>query len=79
MHAHALFVVNHRMCGGGLALPTRSDGADGIFELGIVHAGSRLAHAANFSRLAAGAPVPASAFEVLQATAAVIERLGRIG
>lgn len=76
VRAHALFVVNHRMCGGGLSLPTGSDGADGVLELGIVHAGSRVALAANFSRLAAGAPVPASAFEVVPATEAVITAAG---
>lgn len=72
VRVHALFVVNHRMCGGGLSLPTGSDGTDGVFELGLVHAGSRAALVRNFSRLASGAPIDHSAFEVIPARALVI-------
>lgn len=72
VRVHALFVVNHRLCGGGLSLPTGSDGTDGIFELGLVHAGSRAALIGNFSRLASGAPIDPAAFEVIPVTAAVI-------
>ena len=72
IRAHALFAVNHPMCGGGLTLPTGSLGTDGVFELGIVHAGGRIALARNFSRLAARAAVPPAAFEVLRATAVTV-------
>ncbi|HEU5175456.1 MAG TPA: diacylglycerol kinase family protein [Gemmatimonadaceae bacterium] len=70
--AHALFVVNHRLCGGGLAIPTGSVGRDGIFELGIVTAGSRASLIANFSRLSAGAPIGEQAFVVRPATEAIV-------
>ena len=70
--AHALFVVNHRLCGGGLSIPTGSVGRDGIFELGIVTAGSRASLIANFSRLSAGAPIGEQAFVVRQATEAIV-------
>lgn len=70
--AHALFVVNHRLCGGGLAIPTGSNGRDGIFELGIVTAGSRASLIANFSRLSAGRPIGEQAFVVRQATEAIV-------
>lgn len=69
---HALFVVNHCMCGGGLSLPTGSDGTDGVFELGLVHAGSRAALMRNFDRLARGAPISRDAFEVVPVQALVI-------
>lgn len=69
---HALFVVNHRRCGGGLALPTGSRGDDGVFELGIVTAGSRAALLANFARLSTGARIAAEAFVVHRATEATI-------
>lgn len=69
---HALFVVNHRLCGGGLAVPTGSDGRDGVFELGMVTAGSRPALIANFSRLSAGARISPEAFVVRRATEAVV-------
>ena len=70
--AHALFVVNHRLCGGGLAIPTGSNGRDGIFELGIVTAGSRASLIANFSRLSARRPIGEHAFVVRQATEAIV-------
>lgn len=69
---HALFVVNHRRCGGGLSLPTGSSGSDGVFELGIVTAGSRAALVANFARLSAGARIAEDAFVVRRATEATI-------
>lgn len=70
--AHTLFVANHRMCGGGLCLPTGSNGRDGRFELAIVHRSSRPALALNFSRLSAGARIPPHVVEVLPARAARI-------
>ena len=73
VRANALFVVNHPMCGGGLALPTGSRGDDGVFELGIVHAASRLGLARNFAMLAAGRPVSPAILEVVAAVEAVIE------
>lgn len=69
---HALFVVNHGRCGGGLTLPTGSSGSDGVFELGIVVAGARGALVANFARLSAGARVREDAFVVRRATEATI-------
>lgn len=69
---HALFVVNHRRCGGGLTLPTGSSGSDGVFELGIVVAGARGALVANFARLSAGVRVAEDAFIVRRATEATI-------
>lgn len=78
IRAHALFIVNHPRCGGGLALPTASHGTDGVFELGVVHAGGRFALVRNFSRLAAGAPVPPGAFEVLRATSADVHAEVRV-
>lgn len=72
VRVHTLFAVNHRMCGGGLSLPTGSDGADGVFELGLVHEGSRVALARNFSRLARNAAISREAFEVIPVQAVVI-------
>lgn len=72
VRVHAAFVVNHRLCGGGLSLPTGSDGSDGIFELGLVHAGSRAALVRNFSRLAGGAAIDGRAFEVVPVQELVI-------
>lgn len=68
----ALFVVNHRRCGGGLVLPTPSSGTDGIFELGLVTAGSRPALAANFLRLARGAAIPRDILTILSVTEATV-------
>lgn len=69
---HVLFVVNHRFCGGGLAVPTGSRGDDGVFELGMVTAGSRAALALNFLRIAGRHRIPERAFAVRRATEAVI-------
>lgn len=68
----ALFVVNHRRCGGGLVLPVPSSGADGVFELGLVTARSRPALAANFLRLARGAAIPPGILTVLPAIEATV-------
>jgi len=73
VRTHSLFVVNHRMCGGGLCLPTGSRGDDGVFELAIVHESSRPRLVANFARLSRGAPIAPAALEVVRVTEAVLE------
>jgi diacylglycerol kinase (ATP) len=70
--AAGVFIANQHALGAGLALPTASDHADGLFELCLVHAVSRVRLLAALVALELGGPLPRGVFEVLPATRARI-------
>jgi diacylglycerol kinase (ATP) len=72
VHAHALFVTNHRTLGGGLRLPVHGDASDGLFELVWVPVRARPSLAINFARLSAGTPLSAGVLEVVRASRATV-------
>lgn len=72
VHAHALFVTNHRTLGGGLRLPVEGNAHDGLFELAWVPVRSRLSLTINFARLSAGTPLAPGVLEVVRARRAVV-------
>ena len=71
--AHGVFVANQRALGAGLALPTGSTNADGIFELCLVRAVPRLHLLEALACLRLGRPTPPDVFTVCAATRARIE------
>lgn len=73
VRASAMFVANHRTLGGGLMLPVASDANDGVLELCIVPARSRLSLMLNFARLSAGRRIPPGVLQVIRVTEAAIE------
>ena len=73
VRASALFVANHRTLGGGLVLPLESDARDGVLEICVVPARSRVSLMLNFARLSAGWRIPPGVLQVIRATEAVIE------
>jgi diacylglycerol kinase (ATP) len=73
LRAHALFVTNHLTCGGGLTVPSGGRADDGVIELCVVPATSRLRLVANLQRLSAGRTIPAEVLTVIRATRAVVE------
>jgi YegS/Rv2252/BmrU family lipid kinase len=72
VHAHALFVTNHRTLGGGLRLPVDASASDGVFELCYVPVRPRLSLTINFARLSAGRPLPPGVLETVRATQAMV-------
>jgi len=71
--SHALFVTNHRRCGGGLVVPSGGRADDGVLELCVVPATSRARLVANLQRLSSGTTIPPEVLTVLPVTSAVIE------
>ena len=67
-----VFVANQRMCGGGLALPNVGPDDDGLFELLVIRAVSRVRLVDAFTRLALGLPIPDAVLHVQSARAARI-------
>ncbi len=71
--AHGLFVANQPALAAGLVLPTGSSNVDGIFELCVVRAVTRVRLLAALASLKCGRPAPRDVFVVRTATAARIE------
>ena len=72
LDAHALFVTNHLICGGGLAVPSGGRADDGVIELCVVPATSRPRLAWNLRRLSSGRTIPADVLTVIRARHAVV-------
>lgn len=71
--AAALFVANHRTLGGGLVLPIDGSASDGMLEICLVPARSRVSLMLNFARLSSGRRLPPGVLQVVHTTEAVIE------
>jgi diacylglycerol kinase (ATP) len=71
--ASALFVANRRTLGGGLVLPVETNPADGVLEICLVPARSRISLMLNFARLSARRRIPAGVLHVVRATQAIIQ------
>jgi diacylglycerol kinase (ATP) len=71
--ASAVFVTNHRTVGGGLVVPVAADPCDGVLEVCLVPARTRVSLMLNFSRLSVGARIPEGVLVPLRATGATIE------
>ncbi|HYD53792.1 MAG TPA: diacylglycerol kinase family protein, partial [Gemmatimonadaceae bacterium] len=73
LDAHALFITNHRTCGGGLRVPSGGRADDGVLELCVVPATTRARLVANLQRLSSGRTIPPEILTVIPATRALIE------
>ncbi|HET6611496.1 MAG TPA: diacylglycerol kinase family protein [Kofleriaceae bacterium] len=70
---HGVLVSNQATLAGSLTVCPRADHADGVFEIGLLHARGRLSLVAMLLRMRAGLPVPQSHLTIVRATEAHIE------
>jgi diacylglycerol kinase (ATP) len=77
LDVHAVFITNHRTCGGGLEIPSGGRGDDGVIEVCMVPATSRARLLANLHRLSAGHAIPEDVLTIVRCEGAVIE-LGEV-
>jgi diacylglycerol kinase (ATP) len=73
LDVHAVFITNHRTCGGGLEVPSGGRGDDGVIEVCLVPATSRLRLLSNLQRLSSGRSIPPEILTVVRCDRAVIE------
>jgi YegS/Rv2252/BmrU family lipid kinase len=71
--AHAVFVANTRVLGGGLVLPVDADASDGLIDIAIVPRMPRLKLLWAFLCFTKGRPVPAGTLRVFRASRATID------